>query len=54
MERVTITYARTHLSKLAARAEAGETIEITRRGKVVALLEPIEPATYPVSHPLPP
>ena len=54
MDRVTITHARTHFSELAARAEAGETIEITRRGKLVARLEPIEPATYPVSHPLPP
>lgn len=43
MERVTVTYARTHLSALAARAEGGETFEITRRGKVVAQLEPIEP-----------
>ena len=54
MERVTVTYARTHLSKLAARAESGETFEITRRGKVVARLLPIEPKTYVVSHPLPP
>ena len=54
MDRVTVTYARTHLSRLAARAEAGETIEITRRGKVVARLLPIEPKTYIVSHPLPP
>ena len=54
MDRVTITHARTHFSELAARAEAGETIEITRRGKLVAKLEPIESATYLVSHPLPP
>ena len=40
MDRVTISYARTHFSELAARAEAGETIEITRRGKLVARLEP--------------
>ena len=54
MERVTVTYARTHLSELAARAEGGETIEITRRGTVVARLMPIEPKSYPISHPLPP
>ena len=54
MERVTITYARTHFSELAARAEAGETVEITRRGKLVARLEPIESATHVVSYPLPP
>lgn len=51
---VTMTYARTHFCELAVRAEAGETIEITRRGKPVARLEPIEPKTYPVNHPLPP
>lgn len=40
MARVTITEARTRLCQLAARAEAGETIEITRRGKLVARLMP--------------
>ena len=42
MDRVTITYARTHFSELAARAEAGETVDITRRGKLVARLVPPE------------
>lgn len=33
--------AKTHLSELLAAVEAGETITITRRGKPVALLQPV-------------
>jgi prevent-host-death family protein len=33
--------ARTHLSQLIVRAEAGETIIITRRGQAVAQLTPL-------------
>jgi len=40
MTTVTITHARTHLCELVDRLEAGEAFEITRRGKVVARLEP--------------
>ena len=33
--------AKTHLSALLDRVEKGETIEITRRGRPVALLQPV-------------
>jgi prevent-host-death family protein len=36
--------AKTHFSKLLERAEAGETITITRHGKPVAKLVPLEAA----------
>jgi prevent-host-death family protein len=36
--------AKTHFSKLLERAEAGETITITRHGKPVAKLVPIDDA----------
>lgn len=35
--------AKTHLSRLLERAEAGEVIAISRRGRVVARLVPAEP-----------
>jgi prevent-host-death family protein len=34
--------AKTHLSELLAAAEAGETVLITRRGRAVAQLGPVE------------
>ncbi|MBA3810846.1 MAG: type II toxin-antitoxin system prevent-host-death family antitoxin [Caulobacteraceae bacterium] len=34
--------AKAHLSALVARAQAGETVSITRRGKPVARLVPVE------------
>ena len=42
MVEVSATYARAHLNALVRRAEAGETIIITRRGKPVAKLIPFE------------
>jgi len=44
MERYDVLYTRNNLSKLVARAEAGEEIEISRRGKPVAKIVPIPPA----------
>ncbi|TAJ49114.1 MAG: type II toxin-antitoxin system prevent-host-death family antitoxin [Herbiconiux sp.] len=44
MERYDVLYTRNNLSKLVARAEAGEEIEISRRGKPVAKIVPIAPA----------
>lgn len=35
--------AKTHLSRLLERVSAGEEVEITRRGRVVARLVPVEP-----------
>lgn len=40
MQKVNITELRNHLPKYLARSKAGETLEITSRGKVVALLAP--------------
>ena len=42
-EPISIHAAKTHLSRLIARAEAGEEIIITRRRKPVAKLVPIAP-----------
>ncbi|MCW1429020.1 type II toxin-antitoxin system Phd/YefM family antitoxin [Novosphingobium sp. JCM 18896] len=38
MESISLAEAKAHLSELIDRAEAGESIEITRRGKPVARL----------------
>ena len=46
MTRINLTEAKAHLGGLIARAEAGETIEIMRRGKVVARLVAV-PAERP-------
>lgn len=40
MTEVSIAEAKAHLSELVERAEAGETVRITRRGKPVARLIP--------------
>lgn len=45
--RVNVGQAKTELSKLLARVEAGEDIEIARDGVPVARLVPIEPADGP-------
>ena len=42
MDAFKLADAKAHLSELVSRAEAGETLEITRRGKPVARLVPIE------------
>lgn len=44
METVPVTQARIHISKLITRAEAGEEIVVTRRGRPVARLGPITQA----------
>jgi prevent-host-death family protein len=43
MDEVTIHQAKTHFSKLVARAEAGEEIVVRRGSKPVAKLVPLEP-----------
>jgi antitoxin (DNA-binding transcriptional repressor) of toxin-antitoxin stability system len=42
-EQVTVHFAKTHLSRLLARVEAGETIVIARGDKPVAKLSPAGP-----------
>ena len=41
MDGINIAEAKAHFSALIERAEAGETVEITRRGKPVATLGPV-------------
>ena len=48
MNRINVTEAKAHLSELVNRAEAGETINVVRRGKVAARLVPPEHAKQPV------
>lgn len=43
MTDISIAEAKAHFSELVERAEAGETVRITRRGKLVARLVPPEP-----------
>ena len=47
METVTLVDAKTHLSELIDRVEAGEQIVITRHGRPVANLSPIAVAKKP-------
>ena len=42
MDGINIAQAKAHFSELVERAEAGETVDITRRGKLVARLVPPE------------
>jgi len=42
---VNVHEAKTHLSKLLARVEAGERIVIARAGRPIAVLAPMDPAT---------
>ncbi|HTW19596.1 MAG TPA: hypothetical protein VME70_05190 [Mycobacteriales bacterium] len=37
---VSMTYARTHMHELIRAIESGETVALSRRGKVVAFLRP--------------
>jgi prevent-host-death family protein len=48
MKHVSLADAKAHLSELVTKAEDGETIEITRRGKVVARLVPAESPRQPI------
>jgi prevent-host-death family protein len=42
MESYSIADAKAHLSELVERVEAGETVDITKRGKLVAKITPAE------------
>ena len=43
MDRINLADAKAHFSELVDRAEAGETIDIVRRGKLAARLTPPSP-----------
>jgi prevent-host-death family protein len=44
MERIGVRELRQHASRYLARVKAGETVEVTERGRLVALLVPPTPA----------
>ncbi|MBA3618093.1 MAG: type II toxin-antitoxin system prevent-host-death family antitoxin [Acidothermales bacterium] len=44
MERIGVRELRQHASRYLDRVKAGETVEVTERGRLVALLVPPEPA----------
>jgi prevent-host-death family protein len=48
MDPVNLAEAKAHLSELVARAEAGETIQISRRGKTVAQLSSLTRTRKPI------
>ena len=48
MEEVTVAEAKAHLSELIDRAERGEQVQITRRGKLVARLTGVERQIKPI------
>jgi prevent-host-death family protein len=48
MEEVTAAEAKAHLSELIERAERGEPVRITRRGKLVAQLTGVERRVKPI------
>jgi prevent-host-death family protein len=48
METVNLADAKARLSELVERAEAGETVRITRRGKPVAQITPLKPRRKPI------
>jgi prevent-host-death family protein len=51
MSRISLADAKAHLSELMDRVEAGEAMEITRRGKPVARLAPMASPRKPVDLP---
>lgn len=44
MDQINVQEAKTHLSRLLARVERGETIVLARGGRPIARIEPIAPA----------
>ncbi|ATQ70517.1 MULTISPECIES: type II toxin-antitoxin system Phd/YefM family antitoxin [Methylosinus] len=48
MSGVTIAEAKAHLSELVERAARGATVRLTRRGKVIAKIAPLEEPRKPV------
>jgi prevent-host-death family protein len=48
MSTVSVAEAKTHLSELLDRVEAGEEVVITRRGKAIARLSSVVPAREPL------
>jgi prevent-host-death family protein len=51
MTTVNLAHAKAHLSELLDQVERGEAIVITRRGRPVARIAPIEPLKRPIDFP---
>jgi prevent-host-death family protein len=45
---VNLAHAKAHLSELVDRVESGEAVVITRRGRPVARIGPVEPPKRPI------
>ncbi len=48
MDSYSLADAKARLSELIDKVEAGETVEITRRGKPVATIAPVRPPLQPI------
>jgi prevent-host-death family protein len=48
MTSISLAEAKSHFSALVDRVEAGETVQITRRGKIVAELTPAQKPRKPI------
>ncbi len=48
MSTVTLAEAKTHLSHLLDQVEAGEEVVITRRGRPIARISPVEKPKHPI------
>jgi prevent-host-death family protein len=48
MDSISLAEAKAHLSELVDRAASGETVQITRRGKLVAQITPITKPCKPI------
>lgn len=48
MKTVSLAHAKAHLSELLNGVEAGEAVVVTRHGKPVAQITPVQPAKKPI------
>lgn len=48
MDRISLAEAKAHLSEIIDRVEAGESVEITRRGKTAAVITPVARPKQPI------
>ena len=48
MDRISLAEAKAHLSEIIDRVEAGESVEITRRGKTAAVISPVARPKKPI------
>ena len=48
MDRISLAEAKAHLSEIIDRVEAGESVEITRRGKTAVVITPVARPKQPI------